>query len=227
MPAAITITDTALLRLIHLSSAGLPVGGYSFSQGLETAVAQGWVSNQREAAEWLRLVMYESVARVDLPLLRRLYTALSQGELQRFWYWNATVIACRETHELLLTETAMGAALIRLLKQLAIAVPTDGKQQPGFVAAFALAAAHWSIDGDALPVGFLWSWLENQVTAATKLVPLGQTMAQRLLLELGDEFPRVITQAQRVSDDRIGSSLPGLAMASSWHETQYSRLFRS
>ncbi len=225
--AAIITTDIALLRLLQLSSASLPVGAYSFSQGLEYAVEQGWVTTAPQTADWLRLVMGESIARVDLPLLQRLMIARQQKHSQQFVYWNATLLACRETAELLLTETAMGEALARLLKQLAIPLPTLGDQKIGFVAAFAVAADHWNINPKTAAVGYLWSWLESQIAAATKLIPLGQTAAQKLLMELGEDISGVSAKADAIADADIGSSLPGLAMASSWHEAQYTRLFRS
>ncbi|MGH1440047.1 MAG: urease accessory protein UreF [Cellvibrionaceae bacterium] len=235
---AITITtEPALLRLMQLSSASLPVGGYSFSQGLEYAVELDWLTNKEQTADWLQLVMHESIARVDLPLLIRLIDAVQKKEASQFMYWNATVLACRETKELLLTETAMGAALVRLLRDMNIEsgalyfgqpnTVQQSNQKISFAAAFAVAAVNWNIGQEAILIGYLWSWIENQVAAATKLVPLGQTAAQKLLLELSEQSTSVIEKASAIKDNEIGASLPGLAMASAWHETQYSRLFRS
>ena len=228
MPVAtITTTDHSLLHLMRLSSASLPVGGYSFSQGLEYAVESGWVTSKEETADWLRLILLESIAQVDLPILQRLITALENNSTKAFWFWNTTLLACRETKELLLTETAMGEALVRLLNQLQREMPAQQPKDVSFIAAFAVATEHWQVNLEAAKVGYLWSWLENQIAAATKLVPLGQTVAQQLLIELGNCFPEAIKISQTIADNEIGSSLPGMAMASSWHETQYSRLFRS
>lgn len=231
---AISITtEPALLRLMQLSSASLPVGGYSFSQGIEYAVEVGWIASKEQTYEWLQLVMNESIAQVDLPLLLRLIGAIQDENQQQFIYWNATVLACRETKELLLTETAMGAALLRLLGQLDTPLPSafykgdEVRQKITFIAAFALASVHWNISKEAAVMGYLWSWIENQVAAATKLVPLGQTASQSLLLSLSDESTLLIKKVNTIKDDEVGSSLPGLAMASALHETQYSRLFRS
>jgi urease accessory protein len=216
---------------MQLSSASLPVGGYSFSQGLEYAVDAGWVCNAKQTFAWCELLFGESIAVVDLPLLIRLLTAVKNKDSKKFILWNATVLACRETSELSLTETAMGAALMRLLTQLGVEnnscnIELD-KEPISFIAAFALAANHWGIDEESILVGYCWSWLENQIAAATKLVPLGQTDAQKLLIELGDNIEEIIEKSKTIKDNDIGASLPGLAMASAWHETQYSRLFRS
>jgi len=226
----ITNTETSLLRLMQLSSASLPVGGYSFSQGLEYAVDSDWITTSEQTYDWCQLLLDESIAVVDLPLLIRLLDAINNNT-EQFAYWNATTLACRETTELLLTETAMGAALMRLLEQLEIelSVWQEACEQDdiSFIAAFALAANYWQIDKKSVLVGYCWSWLENQIASATKLVPLGQTAAQKLLLSLGEQLPVVLDKAQDIKDNDIGASLPGLAMASAWHETQYSRLFRS
>lgn len=216
---------------MQLSSASLPVGGYSFSQGLEYAVDSNWISSSEQTYDWCQLLLDESIAVVDLPLLIRLLDAINNNDPTPFAYWNATVLACRETTELLLTETAMGAALIRLLEQLELELGSWQKaceqDDISFIAAFALAASHWQIDKKSVLVGYCWAWLENQIAAATKLVPLGQTAAQKLLVSLGEQLPDILDKAKTIKDNEIGASLPGLAMASAWHETQYSRLFRS
>ncbi|MCZ6830624.1 MAG: urease accessory protein UreF [Gammaproteobacteria bacterium] len=224
---AITTTDSALLRLLQLSSAALPVGGYAFSQGMETAVEKGWLRDAEAVGDWLAVQLQESLARVDLPLLQRALWGARARDFERLWYWNDYTLACRETAELRLTDTAMGAALIKLLENLAIPTPRPAPAAHSFVTAFAIAGAHWQLDSRAACHGYVWAWLENQVAAATKLVPLGQSSAQRLLGQLLETVPTAVDNAQRVADDEIGASLPGLAMASVWHETQYSRLFRS
>ncbi len=224
---AITTTDTALLRLLQLSSAALPVGGYSFSQGLEYAIEDGWLRDGDAVARWLSLQLSQSMARVDLPVLVRQLQAAHDADDKTMAQWNRYILACRETRELRLTDTAMGAALQRLLRELEVSRCDTSAGDISFVTVFARAAAHWQIDTTAACQGYLWSWLENQVAAATKLVPLGQTRAQRLLGELLEQGAGAVNRALSLEDDAIGASLPALAMASSWHETQYSRLFRS
>ena len=224
---AITTTDTALLRLLQLSSAALPVGGYSFSQGLEYAIDEGWLSNREQVAQWLSLQLSESLACVDLPLLSRQLQAARIADQDALAYWNAYTLACRETSELRLTDVAMGVALTRLLNSLEVPVAYTNNKEMTFVTAFAMAAAHWQLDTRVACHGYLWSWLENQVAAATKIVPLGQTMAQQLLSDLLKQIPAAINRSETLDDQSIGASLPALAMASAWHETQYTRLFRS
>lgn len=233
-----------LNRLLQLCSANLPVGGFSFSQGLEYAVEMGWLTSPQTTASWININLEESIAQTDLAILKRLFNALSvQGssyesahdtdyDLTAFKYWNNHLIACRESHELLLADLAMGKALIRLIKQLdninidvyqaIIVLP-----EISFVSAFALCAYVFQLDLMSTQSGYCWTYIDNQVAAATKLVPLGQTQAQNLLFELTMNTQLIIEKANAIADDDIGSSLPHLAMTSAWHETQYSRLFRS
>jgi urease accessory protein len=223
----ITTTSSALLRLLQLSSVSLPVGGFSFSQSLEAAIEHGWVNNSEKTRDWLRLQLHESVARIDLPILLGAMQATEENDELRWRQWNDLALANRETKELRLTDTAMGEALKRLLKTLDIPIPKASTREYSFVTLFAVAAQHWEIEFDLAAQGFVWSWLENQVAAATKLVPLGQSQAQILLGELQGDIPEAITFSKTLDQDTLGGALTALAIASCWHETQYSRLFRS
>lgn len=222
----INTTSAQLLRLLQLSSVSLPVGGYSFSQGLESAIEQGWVSDEKQTADWLSWQLMESVARIDLPVLLGAMTAMDEQDSKAWQDWNDRALAHRETAELRLTETAMGEALKRLLATLAVPYP-ETSQEYSFSALFAVAAEHWGLSPELAAQGFVWSWLENQIAAATKLVPLGQSQAQRLLGELQTKVDSAIERAATLNETSMGGALPALALASCWHETQYSRLFRS
>ncbi|WP_067220385.1 urease accessory protein UreF [Marinomonas gallaica] len=223
----ITTTDHGLLRLLQLSSVSLPVGGYAFSQGMEYAIDRGWVTKQAHVLDWTQLQLLQSLARVDLPVLRLAMAAWAERDEARLVELNDLVLACRETKELRLNDTAMGEALARLLRSLEIETPFVRLEDISFVVLFAIAATHWQIEFDTVALGFSWSWLENQIAAATKLVPLGQTQAQLLLGELQPVLSDAIALAKTLEEDDIGAGLPAVAIASCLHETQYSRLFRS
>lgn len=223
----ITTTPSSLLRLMQLASVSLPVGGFSFSQGLEYAIEAGWVSNEAQTEVWIRQALASSLARVDLPILQGAMQAISDDDAERWHQWNGCSFANRETQELRLTETAMGDGLRRLLTSLDVPIPEHNGEELSFVCLFAVAAQQWDITFELAAQGFAWSWLENQVAAATKLVPLGQSQAQRLLGTLQSEIEPAIELSATLTEDTLGASLPGLAIASSLHETQYSRLFRS
>lgn len=223
----ITTTDHGLLRLLQLSSVSLPVGGYAFSQGMEYAIDKGWVTKQAQVADWTQLQLLQSLARVDLPVLRLAMAAWAQCDEARIVELNDLILACRETKELRLNDTAMGEALARLLRSLEIETPFLRLEDISFVVLFAIAATHWQVEFDSAALGFSWSWLENQIAAATKLVPLGQTQAQLLLGELQPTLSEAIALSKTIDEDDIGAGLPAVAIASCLHETQYSRLFRS
>jgi urease accessory protein len=221
------ITEPALLRLLQLGSASLPVGGYAYSQGLEYAFESGWLEGGDGVRDWLQLQLGESLARTELAAVPRLYGALAAGNPDGLLQWNDWLLACRETGELRLTDTAMGAALRRLLPGLGLAFPGPATGAVSFTTAFSAAAWQWQIPSRGCALALAWSWLENQVAAATKLAPLGQTRAQQLLGELQAQIPAALDLAWALEDGELGGALPALALASALHETQYSRLFRS
>jgi urease accessory protein len=222
-------TDPALLRLLQLVSPSLPIGMYSYSQGLERAVEDQWISNEREAGEWISGLMIAGLCRVDIPILARLYDAWTINDFDKVRHWSRILLACRETAELRAEDRQTGQALARLLDGLNIhdIKPWIHSPETTFAALFSFAAATWSVPKQETLTGYLWSWLENQVLCAVKLVPLGQVAGQRLLGDLAGRIPAVIDEALNLADDDIGGSAFGLALASSRHEMQYCRLFRS
>jgi urease accessory protein len=205
----------SIARLLQLASPTLPVGAYSYSQGLEAAIEAGYVKDAATARKWIADVLELSVARMEAPVLRAQIAAPTQER-------NDFFVATRETAELRAETLQMGQALAKLLGELNVAMPV---KEPAFPTAFALAVRHWEIERREAVVAYLWSWLENQVMAAVKAVPLGQTAGQKILLDLGG---RLETLADiELEEDSWSNFAPGLALLSARHETQYSRLFRS
>jgi urease accessory protein len=219
----------SLLRLCQLVSPALPIGSYHFSQGLEYAVDAKWVCNEQDAGDWILGVANNAIGSLDLPVLLRLYTswlANDQAVVQR---WSQFLIASRETSELRAEERHMGKALAKVLVELEIAGahPWIVRDDSSYAAMFSLAATTWAIEPNATAQAYLWAWTENQVLAALKLLPIGQSAGQRILNRIIPTMPHIVRNAMTISDDGIGIATPLHGMASSWHETQYSRLFRS
>jgi urease accessory protein len=226
------ISDLRLVRLLQLASPALPVGAYSYSQGLESAVEAGIVRDAQGAGGWIAEVLELSVMRMEAPLLQRMVEAWRAGDAQAVHGWNALLLASRESAELRAETAQMGYSLVRLLFDIGEFEPHSlaslgALEEPTFAAAFAFAAAAWEIAPEAALLAYLWSWVENQVMAAVKAVPLGQTDGQRLLYRIGGGLGEIAARAAALEDDDLGNYAPGLALLSSRHETQYSRLFRS
>jgi len=217
------------LRLWQLISPALPIGAFAYSQGLEYAVEDGWVNNEENASQWIFGLINHSLSSLDVPVLARLYKAWQANDMERIIYWNQYLQASRESNELLTEDRQIGSALKQLLKDLEIHQVKDWPetQQPSFTTMFALAASHWMVTLNEACQGFLWSWSENQVAAAIKLVPLGQTAGQRILSKVVDIIPPAVERGLELSDEEIGMAAHGLGIASALHETQYTRLFRS
>ena len=222
----------ALVRLLQLASPGLPVGAYSYSQGLEWMIESRAVCDAATAGQWIGDVLELVIARGEAPVLSRLIAARTAADEQRFVAWNAWYRASRESRELLAETLQVGASLCALAADLGVlddAAQTLARDCAPVTlpAAFALAAQAMTIPADEALTGYLMSWLENQVLVAVKAVPLGQVAGQRLLHALAARIPDIVAHAHDVADDDVVSFAPGLAFASARHETQYSRLFRS
>jgi len=227
--AATADTGLARRRLWQLIAPTLPVGAYSYSTGLEYAVDAGWVSNEALAADWIGAQLRHVHAYVDLPALLRLHDCWQRADQPGLDRWSAWLMASRETSELRAEDTNQGRALARLLTDLDVddAQPWVRREDAAWATLFSLACAHWEVPVQEMLEGYLWAWCENQVAAAVKLIPLGQTQGQRLLLQLAEQIGPVVTRAQTLDDEDMGGGLPGVMLASALHETQYSRLFRS
>ena len=223
---------TSLVRLLQLASPALPVGAYSYSQGLEAAVEAQVVTDSKSAGRWIGDALTLSLAKFEAPAWCRLYSAWQARDFDEVRRLNGLFGATRETAELRAETLQMGYSLRRLCVELGefdagVIAELQRMEEIVFPAAFTFVATRWEIpERDAL-VAYLWSWLENQVMAALKAVPLGQTDGQRLLLRLGAALSSIAEEAMAAEDAMLANFAPGLAIASSRHETQYSRLFRS
>jgi len=215
-----------LLPLLYLASPSLPIGAFAYSGGLESAIELGWVSDESSLIEWCSGVIEAALGRLDVPVLLRLQRAWQAGDQEAVCRWNAFVRANRETRELLFEDEQLGAAMIRLLQGLG-RLPDWLPPQPGYLTLYAATAVSFGIEPGQAALTWLWSYLENQVAVASKTIPLGQSKAQQVLMALMPQLAPVVERAARLADDELGVTLPGLAQASAWHETQYSRLFRS
>ncbi len=222
-------SDLKLLRLLQLASPGLPVGGFTYSQGLEWAVEAGWVKGAEGFRAWQRQQIDDTLGYLDWPLLVRLYQACAAEDAEAFARWSRVLLANRETAELRTEERQRGAALARLLDgwQLGQAPQWRASLELTQLGGMAWLAVHWQIPLRDLLLGHGFSWLEGAVMAGVKLVPFGQQAAQSLLRDLSDDLTAVLERALVLPDDELGGGLPLLAIASSRHETQYTRLFRS
>ncbi|KAA0020781.1 urease accessory protein UreF [Salinicola corii] len=218
----------ALMGLMQLVSPALPIGAFAWSQGLESAIELGWVSDEQSLREWLAGVLQDGLTVCELPVLARLQQAWANEDREALQHWNDWLQANRETAELADEDLRLGQALARLLGDLKV-LPASGwlPPRPAYVTLFAwMAHRRGVVVGDA-QLGFAWAWLENQLAAACKTLPLGQTAAQRLIERLRPELATAVSAANVLTDAELGPVLPGLALASALHETQYSRLFRS
>ena len=219
----------ARVRLLQLVSPSLPIGSFTYSQGLEWAVEQRWIDDEATLAAWLDELLQGPLTRTDLPLLARLHAAADEADLERFALLADEVLAWRESAELRAEERQKGRALRAVLDELEPDLDPAWRYAvtSGYLAGFAWACARWAVPVDQAAEGYAYGWLENQVIAAVKLVPLGQAAGQRVLHRLATRMPALVATALATVDDDLGSSATTLAIASACHESQYTRLYRS
>jgi urease accessory protein len=225
----VAVSGVALTRLLQLVSPALPIGAFAYSQGLEQAVASGWVTDEASAAEWLIGLLQHAMTTLDLPVLERLIDAWRADDHERVDAWSVWLAASRPTREMRAEERQLGSALARALTAIGVteAAAWEARQDVTLAAMFALATARYAIPTAAALAGYAFAWAEATTSAAVRLVPLGQSAGQRLLAAAGDEIPEAVERARDLADDELASTAPGQAIASALHEALYSRLFRS
>ncbi|GFM51561.1 urease accessory protein UreF [Pseudomonas capsici] len=218
--------------LLRLASPQLPIGGYSYSQGLEMAVEQSIVVDPQTAARWIGDQLLLNLARFEAPLMLAHCTAAVDEDWGQLLQLSEQHRASRETRELHLESRQMGYSLQQLLNGLPeLDRPArrflEQTGEPHLALGWALAARAWQISPQDALAAWLWSWLENQLAVLMKTLPLGQQAAQRLTSELLPLLQQAQHNATAQDSQQIGSAAFGLSLASMAHERQYSRLFRS
>jgi urease accessory protein len=223
--------DSSLMQLMWLASPALPIGGFSYSECLEGAVDRARAATESEASAWLVDQLHLSLARSDLPAVAQAIPAWRDGDNARIAALNSWVLQTRESSELRAQTEQMGKSLLEWLRNHTTATSEQiavlAGQAPTYPIAFALAASATQAPVRECLLAYAFGWAENMTQAAIKSVPLGQSAGQRILSALTAEIPAAIDHALSVTDDNRQAFTPMLAILSSQHEVQYSRLFRS
>ena len=236
MTAEAALAPAGLLGLMWLASPALPVGGFSYSEGLEAAIDAGVASDEAQLRSWLLDQLALTLTRSDMPIVAAAHqTWRDVAPLERVAALNDWVLQTRESSEFRQQTLQMGRSLAEWLRQQH--GDGDGDERvgmlrtlapaPSWPIGFALAAVMASAPMQQTLLAFGFSWAENMVQAAVKAVPLGQSAGQRLLRALVEALPAAVQQAMTTDDDARQNFSPMLAIRSALHETQYSRLFRS
>jgi urease accessory protein len=216
-----------MMRLLWLTSPALPIGAYAYSRGVEYAVDAGWLTDVDSVADWIEGVMARQLGTLDAPVMARMFDAYGARDRAAVLHWNEFLCAARESAELALEDRQLGLSLAKVLREAGLPDVPTSDETCSYAQLFALAAVHFGIARSDAVLGFLFAFAEGQVTAASKVVPLGQSAAQRVLERLFAAMDTIARRALTLEDAELGATTPGLALASMLHETQYTRLFRS
>ncbi|MDY7008749.1 MAG: urease accessory protein UreF [Cyanobacteriota bacterium] len=230
--------ENQLLCLLQLASPALPVGAYSYSEGIEALVTTGKISDYDSLKNWLIDSLKFGSIRLEAALIVRAYWETNSGNLQLLNNWNNWATAVKETEELRLQSLQMGRTLIRLFMNIQPDLSTElmsfiqNKLETetdfcNFAIAYGLISACWQIEIETAILGYLHSWATNLINAGVKSIPLGQTVGQKLLWELQNQIVSSAKEILKLKDDELNSCSWGLSLASMAHEVQYTRLFRS
>jgi urease accessory protein len=224
------INNQQLLRLLQLASPLLPVGGYSYSEGLESLISQQIIHDRVTLQAWIDRELQVGAIRIETAIMDRAYLAGMQSDPHRLQYWNQWLSAVRETEELRQQSWQMGGSLIKLLVELTPEIQDliiSIERPCNYAIAFGIAAQYWQIDRQMTITAYLHSWVTNQIGAGIKLIPLGQTAGQQILWQLQEKLDLLAQTIPVLADDDLYACSWGLSLASMQHETLYSRLFRS
>jgi urease accessory protein len=226
----ITLTPNNFLSILQLASPALPVGAYCYSEGLEMLVENQIITNSTSLKNWLISELYYGAIRVDVAIVKRGFECVNIQDIQSLKKWNLWLSAFRDTEEIRAANWQMGRSLMTLLTKLdpqfleiinVVGYPIN------YAIAYSIACSYWQINLHATLLAYLHSWLTNMITAGIKIIPLGQTAGQILLLELQPLLTQTINEVITMKDDQLECCNWGLSLASMQHETQYTRLFRS
>jgi len=221
----------ALMLLMNWLSPAFPVGGFSYSHGLEKAVDVGALRTADDVSRWILRILRHGGGCIDAVLLLEAHRAVLAGDRVRLADARELADAWRGTAETALEARSQGRAFTATLKSgwpsPALAPWLDDLEAASYAIAVGAATAAEGIEETLALSAFLQAVAANLVSAAVRLVPLGQTDGQKVLRALAGHIPALVAQSQSTPLDALGTASPMVDWTSMSHETQYTRLFRS
>lgn len=218
-------------RLFQFASQALPTGSYAYSNGLEALLDLGLLRGEESCARELTSLLRSTVVYLEIPLFSRMYNAARDDDRAGARRVSLYLLASRESREFQEQEQQMGKALHRVLRELCPEECRGHGAQPWvpetYTEALAFAAAWYGFSLEQATTLLVFNWVEQQVTALSKLLPLGPLAGQRMLDALLRVVPEIVESGLAVPEEQIGCGAPLLALASGLHEHQYCRIFRS
>lgn len=222
-------SSKSLLSLMQIISPSFPIGGFHYSQGLESAIESGWVDSIEKFIDWQKQWIHGQLVDLDWPMLKRCYLYAQNNDVKSFKECAIYILSYRDTNELRLEEQYKGKAISKLILQWYAPVNNDwiSAFECSGLASLSWLGYVWNISIQNLALGYAYNMLETSVMVGLKLILFGQNTAQKLLKYLLEFLPEVWERSNLVKDNDLGSSFLLQSVSSACHEIQYSRLFRS
>ena len=233
--ASSTLTNEGLSRLINWFSPSFPIGAYSYSRGLESAIEQDFVNNQLNLVDWIGTDLLHGPGWIDAVLFSHVFNAANSENKNTLLDLAALAYALRGSAELALESSAQGKAFARTVSECWSLTEIDEFQQRLTARDIEITlpvAAALSCATDKIPLReslffYVQANASNLVSAGVRLIPLGQSDGQRALRSLNTSICDAVERAPATALDNLGTSAPMIDLMSMAHETQYTRLFRS
>ena len=228
-------TETAVYCPLAWLSPSFPIGAYTYSHGLEYAIESGFVKDRESLIQWVETIITAGTGRTDGILFCETYRAIKADNRKQLTWLIERADALRGTAEMALESTAQGQAFLNTVRAAWPHPALDDFQNtletmqrpPAYAVAVAIVAAQHDLPLKMTLTGFLHAIIANLISAAVRLIPLGQTDGQKAISHLASIVLAETNKLLNTSIDDLGTATPMIDWTSMRHETQYTRLFRS
>lgn len=224
-----------LAQLLQTSDAFFPSGSYAHSFGLEGLVQLGQTADRNGFRAFLREQIVPAMKNLELPFVRLAHQAAQDADLARLRGLDEKYGAMKGAFELRQASSGIGSQRLQLLLKIAphpLLMRLEEERSMGRFQAhaaiiFGAQTAITETPVEAALVSYYYQTLAALVSAAMKLIRMGQIGGQSLLSECLAEAGEVVGHSLAIDDADIGWFLPALDIASARHETAYTRIFIS